>query len=193
LPIVVAGKTEVGAVVTVNGAAAQVLADGSVEYFIANAADGPLTITVIARDAAGNATTRSIVVTVLSTKLIQMLVGAKAALVNGQSVVLQTAPVIKNGATLVPLRFVAETFGISPVWDGVFQIIDLPLGTRTVRLQIGQRFAAVDGKRVALDAAPVILGGVTMVPLRFIADMLGADTQWEASTRTIIIVYPRAS
>ena len=191
LPIVVAGKTEVGAVVTVNGAVAQVLADGSVEYFIANAADGPLTITVIARDAAGNETTRSVAVNVLSTKLIQMQVGAKAALVNGQSVLLQTAPVIRNGATLVPLRFIAETFGITPVWDGVFQIIDLPLGTRTVRLQVGQRFAAVDGKRVALDAAPIILGGVTVVPLRFIADTLGADTQWEASTRTIIIVYPR--
>jgi hypothetical protein len=51
----------------------------------------------------------------------------------------------------------------------------------------------VDGKRVGLDAAPVILSGVTMVPLRFITDMLGADTQWEATTRTIIIVYPRAS
>jgi len=193
LPIVVTGKTEAGAAVTVQGAAGTVLADGSFEYSIASAADGPLTIAVVARDAAGNATTRTIVVSVLSTKLIQMQVGAKAALVNGQSVNLQTAPLIRNGTTLVPLRFVAETFGISPVWDGVFQIIDLPLGTRTVRLQVGQRFAAVDGKRVSLDAAPVILGGVTMVPLRFVTDMLGADTQWEAATRTIIIVYPRAS
>jgi len=193
LPIVVTGKTEAGAAVTVQGSAATVLADGSFAYSIASATDGSLTIAVIARDAAGNATTRTIVISVLSTKLIQMQVGAKAALVNGQSVVLQTAPVIKNGTTLVPLRFVAETFGITPVWDGVFQVIDLPLGSRTVRLQVGQRFASVDGKRVALDAAPVILGSVTMVPLRFIADTLGADTQWEASTRTIIIVYPRAS
>jgi hypothetical protein len=120
-------------------------------------------------------------------------VGAKAALVNGQSIVLQVAPFIRNGVTLVPLRFVAETFGITPAWDSVFQIIDLPLGARTVRLQIGQRFAAVDGKRVTLETAPVIAGGVTMVPLRFIADTLGADTQWEAATRTIIIIYPRAS
>jgi hypothetical protein len=193
LPIIVTGRTEVGAGVTVQGATAIVLSDGSFEYAIAGAADGPLTVAVIARDAAGNATTRTVAVTVLSTKLIQMQVGAKAALVNGQSVALQSAPVIKNGTTLVPLRFVAETFGITPVWDGVFQIIDLPLGTRMVRLQIGQRFAAVDGKRVSLDAAPVILGGVTMVPLRFIADTLGADTQWEAATRTIVIVYPRAS
>jgi hypothetical protein len=193
MPIVVAGKTEVGATVTVQGIAATVLADGSFEYAIADATDGSLTVAVIARDAAGNTTTRAVVVSVQSTKLIQMQVGAKAALVNGQSIALQSAPVIRNSVTLVPLRFVAETFGISPVWDAVFQIIDLPLGTRTVRLQVGQRFAAVDGKRVALDAAPIILNGVTMVPLRFIADTLGADTQWEATTRTIIIVYPRTS
>jgi hypothetical protein len=193
LPIVVAGKTEVGANLTVQGAVATVLADGSFEYSIASATDGPLTITVVASDAAGNTTTRAVAVSVLSTKLIQMQVGAKSALVNGQAVSLQSAPVIRNGATLVPLRFVAETFGITPIWDGVFQIVDLPLGTRTVRLQVGQRFAAVDGKRVSLDVAPVILNGVTMVPLRFIADTLGADTQWEAATRTIIIVYPRAS
>jgi hypothetical protein len=193
LPIVVQGRTEVGSTVAVQGASATVLADGSFEYSIANSADGPLTVSVLSRDAAGNTTTRTIVISVLSTKLIQMQVGAKTALVNGQPIDLQMAPVIKNGTTLVPLRFVAETFGITPLWDGVFQIIDLPLGTRTVRLQIGQRFAAVDGKRVSLDVAPVIVGGVTMVPLRFIADTLGADTQWEAATRTIIIVYPRTS
>jgi hypothetical protein len=193
LPIVVTGKTEAGATVTVQGAAATVLADGSFEYPIASATDGPLTVTVVARDGAGNTATRTIILSVLSTKLVQMQVGAKSALVNGQSVALQVAPVVRNGTTLVPLRFVAETFGITPVWDGVFRIIDLPLGTRTVRLQIGQRFAAVDGTRVSLDAAPVILSGVTMVPLRFIADTLGADTQWEPATRTIVIVYPRAS
>jgi len=193
LPVIVQGKTEAGASVTVQGVAATVLADGSFELSMAGVADGPLTISVVARDAAGNATTRTIAVTILSTKLIQMQVGAKTALVNGQSVILQTAPLIRNGATLVPLRFVAETFGISPVWDGVFQIIDLPLGTLMVRLQVGQRYAGVDGKRVTLDAAPIILNGVTMVPLRFIAETLGADTRWESATRTIVIVYPRTS
>jgi hypothetical protein len=105
---------------------------------------------------------------------------------------LQTAPLIRNGTTLVPLRFIAETFGITPVWDGVFQVIDLMAGSSSIRLQIGQRIASVDGRRVGLDAAPVIQGGVTLVPLRFIAETLGAETRWEASTRTIIIVYPRS-
>lgn len=193
LPIVVQGKTEAGSTVTVQGDAATVLADGSFEYSIASATDGPLTIAVIARDAAGNTTTRTVAVTVMSTKMIRMQIGADTALVNEQPVSLQTAPIIRNGTTLVPLRFVAETFGITPSWDGVFQIIDLPVGSHAVRLQIGQLFAGMDGKRVVLDAAPIIQGSVTLVPLRFIADIMGADTQWEAATRTIIIIYPKAS
>lgn len=192
-PIVVAGRTEAGASVTVQGTPADVRTDGTFEYAITSAPDGALTITVVARDAAGNQVTRTVAVTVQSTKLIQMQVGTLEALVNGQVVALQTAPLIRNSTTLVPLRFVAETFGITPVWDGVFQIIDLPVGTTTVRLQIGQRFASVGGKKVTLDTAPVILNGVTMVPLRFIADTLGAETRWEAATKTIIIIYPRAS
>lgn len=192
-PIVVAGRTEAGASVTVQGTPADVRTDGTFEYAITSAPDGALTITVVARDAAGNQVTRTVVVTVQSTKLIQMQVGTLEALVNGQVVALQTAPLIRNSTTLVPLRFVAETFGITPVWDGVFQIIDLPVGTTTVRLQIGQRFASVGGKKVTLDTSPVILNGVTMVPLRFIADTLGAETRWEAATKTIIIIYPRAS
>lgn len=192
LPVMVKGRTEAGATVTVQGAAVTVLPDGSFEAALTGISDGPLTISVVARDAAGNATTRTVVVTVTSTKLIQMQIGATTALVNGTPVTLQTAPLIRNGTTLVPLRFIAETFGITPVWDGVFQLIDLMAGSSSIRLQIGQRFASVDGRRVGLDAAPVIQGGVTLVPLRFIAETLGAETRWEASTRTIIIVYPRS-
>jgi hypothetical protein len=192
LPIVVRGRTEAGATVSVQGGAVTVLPDGSFEATLTGIADGPLTISAVARDAAGNATTRTVVVTVTSTKLIQMQIGATTALVNGIPVTLQTAPLIRNGTTLVPLRFIAETFGVTPVWDGVFQVIDLMAGPSSIRLQIGQRFASVDGRRVGLDAAPVIQGGVTLVPLRFIAETLGAETRWEASTRTIIIVYPRS-
>jgi hypothetical protein len=192
LPIVVRGRTEAGASVTVQDLAIPVLTDGSFEVSLTSVADGPLTISVVARDAAGNATTRTVAVTVTSTKLIQMQIGATTALMNGAVVTLQTAPIIKNSTTLVPLRFIAETFGITPVWDGVFQLIDLALGSSSIRLQIGQRFASVDGRRIVLDAAPIIQGGVTLVPLRFIAETLGAETRWEASTRTIIIVYPRS-
>lgn len=42
---------------------------------------------------------------------IQLVLGSTAAIVNGKEVTLDVAPMEQNGRTLVPLRFVTETFG----------------------------------------------------------------------------------
>ena len=129
----------------------------------------------------------------LKTTIIRMQIGRLDALVNAESKRLTAAPIIKNGSTLVPLRFIAETLGITPSWDAVFSIVDMTVGGHQVLLQIGVRYAGVDGKRVSLDAAPVIIGGVTMVPLRFVSETMGADVMWDAATRTVTVIYPKGS
>ena len=47
-----------------------------------------------------------------------MQIGKKSATVNGKEVVLDVAPFIVNGRTLVPIRFISETFGAQVNWDG---------------------------------------------------------------------------
>jgi hypothetical protein len=46
-----------------------------------------------------------------------MNVGSKIALVNGQEIELDVAPIIQNKRALVPLRFVAENVGYEAIWD----------------------------------------------------------------------------
>lgn len=193
LPLAVSGRTEPGAEVTVNGAVAPVQPDGAFETSVGNLADGTNIVSVKATDAAGNVTTRAISVSFLKTTIIRMQIGKVDALVNAEAQKLTAAPVIRNGSTLVPLRFIAETLGITPSWDAVFSVIDMTVAGHDVRLQIGARFAGVDGKRVALDAAPVIVSGVTMVPLRFVSETMGADVMWDATTRTVTVIYPKGS
>ncbi|MGB9730180.1 MAG: copper amine oxidase N-terminal domain-containing protein, partial [Thermoprotei archaeon] len=36
---------------------------------------------------------------------------------------------------------------------------------------------------------PEIINGRTMLPLRFVAESLGADVQWDGTTKTITITY----
>jgi N-acetylmuramoyl-L-alanine amidase len=57
--------------------------------------------------------------------LINLWVGQSRAVVDGREVPIDTVPVIYQGRTMVPLRFVAETFGLAVHWDG---------STRTVAL-----------------------------------------------------------
>jgi N-acetylmuramoyl-L-alanine amidase len=56
---------------------------------------------------------------------IQMTAGEDAATVNGNRVSLDSPPLIKQGTTLVPLRFVGEGMGLRVGWDN---------GTKTVSL-----------------------------------------------------------
>ncbi len=50
-------------------------------------------------------------------KEIRMKIGDRNATVNGDARTMVAAPVLTNGTTLVPLRFVGETMGLDVFWD----------------------------------------------------------------------------
>lgn len=45
----------------------------------------------------------------------------------------------------------------------------------------------VNGQEIKPDVSPQIIGGRTMVPVRWIAEALGANVEWDAQTKTVII------
>jgi len=52
----------------------------------------------------------------------------------------------------------------------------------------------VNGVQKFIDASnnkvyPEIVNGRTMIPLRFVAENLGCDVQWDPNTQTITITY----
>ena len=58
--------------------------------------------------------------------LIELWIGNKTAKVNLKDVKLDVAPVIVSpGRTMVPLRFISETFGSSVNWDGATRKITI--------------------------------------------------------------------
>lgn len=57
--------------------------------------------------------------------LIEIFIDQRQALVNRQPLVLDTAPYIIDGRTLVPLRFVSEELGAAVVWDEVTRTVTI--------------------------------------------------------------------
>ncbi len=53
-------------------------------------------------------------------------------------------------------------------------------------LQAGS--VTVNNNLIKFDAPPYIKGGVTMVPLRAVSEILGAEVSWDAETQTVSIV-----
>ncbi len=190
--VTVKGTTEKDAKVKVNGADVTVnLNTGAFEYTVTLINPGLNSIEVEATDIAGNATKSSIPVNYIPKTKMILQVGNTNAIVNDKTVKLDAAPKIVNGRTLVPIRFVAESFGATVTWDPIFKLVIITLDKNQIFLQIGTTFASVNGKKVTLDAAPMISGGYTLVPIRFISESLGADVQWEPNTQTITIIYPK--
>lgn len=54
-------------------------------------------------------------------------------------------------------------------------------------LTIGQKEALVNGETISNDVAPKIVNERTMLPIRFIAEKLGAKVEWVGETRTVIV------
>ncbi len=56
-----------------------------------------------------------------------------------------------------------------------------------VKLQINSNIMVVDGVEKDVNPAPTIISGSTMVPVRAVSEAFGADVDWIAETRSIVI------
>lgn len=123
---------------------------------------------------------------------IQMVVGSTKAYVNSKEVALDQPPVIENGRTLVPFRFIGEALGATIEWNADTKTVTYLLEDKNIVLTIGSKTAYVNGVPTSLDVASKILSGRTMVPVRFISESVGANVKWDDKTRTVTVTYTPA-
>ena len=105
--------------------------------------------------------------------------------VNGQSISLSQPATERGGRVFVPLRNIFESLGAGVAYDN--GTINATLGDKTVQVKIGSNQAIVNGQQTYLDAAPYIVGGSTMVPLRFVSEALGAEVNYDSNSGAIDI------
>ena len=96
-------------------------------------------------------------------------------------------PVIENGTTLIPIRAVAEALGFVVTWDGESKKATLAKDYYSIELTIGSTVAKTSNGEKTLSAAPKIINGRTMVPLRFIAEEIGLTVLWNDEYKRVII------
>lgn len=107
--------------------------------------------------------------------------------IGNRSISIDTAPVIMNGRTLIPVRGVSEAMGGNVNWNNDTKTVTITLGSNKVEMTIDSTTAYFNDKAQTLDVAPVVLNGRTMLPARFIAESFGFDVNWDNDTKTISI------
>lgn len=184
----ISGRVEIGSDVRVNSKNALVVADlfrVSVPVVI-----GLNQISVSAMDNAGNITVIELDVIVWHKTSIQMQIGNSIIIVEGKATPpLEAPPYIKNDRTMVPIRAISQGFGADVEWipedRSVAVTLDDGQGKTSILMKIGSTTALVNGEIVILDAEPEIVEGRTFVPLRFVAENLGCEVEYESLNKTI--------
>src|SRR5690606_22115405 len=95
-----------------------------------------------------------------------------------------------GGRTLVPLRALFETMGATVEWDGATRTVLATWDGGNMSLPIGSSQAIVNGQTVELDVPAQLVNNSTMVPLRFVAESMGALVGWYENSRVITINRP---
>lgn len=186
------GRVEANAKVMVNDKPATVAYDyWEVELTLDY---GENLVKIVASDAVGNEKKIETTVVVFKKTTVELQIGNPTPKVNGvYGDPLEAAPFIKDGRTMVPLRFIAETFGAQVEWipetKGINISLNLKSAVHTIGLQVGNPTAIVDGQVVTLDVAPVIVNGRTFVPLRFVAEAFGAKVDWNSLYQVVSIEF----
>ena len=108
-------------------------------------------------------------------------------IVKGDTVFFDQPPVIIDGRTLVPVRFVAEKLGCDVEWDADSQTVYIKNSEMLNQAFSGDGIkVVVNNELIDFDVAPIIINGRTLIPIRAVVEKLGCTVEWEPS---LAIVY----
>ncbi|MGN7454000.1 copper amine oxidase N-terminal domain-containing protein [Paenibacillus pasadenensis] len=108
--------------------------------------------------------------------------------INGGTTQMDTTPVMWNGMTYIPLRFLSEGIGATVSFDGKAKAVWISAGSDKLGFWVNQKTYSVNGQSMTAPAAPVIdKNGRTLVPLRFIAELLDWNVAFAAKDGSITL------
>lgn len=100
-----------------------------------------------------------------------------------------SSPIIENGRTLVPARFVFEEVGATVTWNEIDRTVKVEKEGKTVFLRIDSHLVEYNNGKAydLIDVAPKIINGRTYVPLRVVSNGLGIGINWDEVNRYVYV------
>ncbi|MCC8168978.1 MAG: copper amine oxidase N-terminal domain-containing protein [Oscillospiraceae bacterium] len=94
----------------------------------------------------------------------------------------EVVPFIAEGdRTLVPVRFISESFGMEVGYDDASRKVTLSGGGYDIEMTLDSAEYTVNGEGKTLDVTAKSYNGRTMIPLRAMAEAIGKNVFWDPS------------
>lgn len=98
-----------------------------------------------------------------------------------------TAPMIVNNRTMVPMRVIFEALGAEVDYDGAAKKVTAQKDNSVIEFAIGSGIMTVNGEEKKLDSPAFINNNRTLVPVRACAEALLCDVEWYEKARIVKI------
>ena len=99
------------------------------------------------------------------------------------------AALVRGKTILVPLRSLFEQTGATVSYNASTKTVDVSKPGADVQVTVGKPEVVINGESRPLDVPPEIYRGSLVVPLRVIAEGMGAYVQWVPDRRLVVVRY----
>ena len=155
--------------------------DGGMIYFTAPA--GSVTLTYVSGDANKQ-----------FTKSAAPVLEGVTIFFNNNFLYSDVPPTIRDGRTLIPMRALLEAMDAEVSWDEATSTATAVASEGTeIKITENQKTVYVNGNAVELDVPAMIIDGRFVIPVRFVAENLGAKVSWDDLAQKVIITKQRVS
>jgi photosystem II stability/assembly factor-like uncharacterized protein len=118
---------------------------------------------------------------------VKFVVGQKTYSVGDRVFDMDAEAFTENGRTYVPVRYLGDALGAEIKWDGATQMVTLVKDNVTVKLVVGSKAINVNDQPKQMDVAPLVRGGRTYLPARYVAEAFGYRMGWDPVTQTVSV------
>lgn len=111
---------------------------------------------------------------------------------DGKELHFEARPIIKDGVTYVPMRAIFEAQGATIKWDNTVKTISAVKGDLNIFYMVKEGRVFVNGNENEQVLKAISIQNYTLVPLRFISEVMGSHVSWDEGSKSVYITSPVA-
>lgn len=115
-------------------------------------------------------------------------IGESIATIYGKTYYYDVAPQIVGDRTMIPVRYLAEILDANVGWvSNMSDMVVISNDDTRIALYPNSNISYVNGNLVMLDAPSYIYNDRLFVPVRYVAEIIGAEVEWDSENMQVIL------